>query len=1512
MTEEFPAGPDPDDSLDIAVVGMAGRFPGAGDVDDFWRDLVAGRCALTRFGPDGDEPPATTDAPHLVNAGYILDDADQFDVGLFGYSPREAELMDPQHRVLLECSWEAIERAGYDPERYAGQIGVYTGAGHNTYLLTQVAAQFDADQVAADKQILMGNRSDFVSTRISYKLGLTGPSVAVQSACSTSLVAVALACQGLLAYQCDMALAGGVAVDLGRRTGYRYTPGGIMSPDGLCRTFDAAAAGTVGGDGAGIVVLKRLSDALADGDHIHAVIKGTALNNDGSRRPGFTAPSAAAQQSLILSALANADVTPESIRYIEVHGTATNLGDPVEVSALTAAYAQVPPGNCALGSVKTNIGHLDAAAGVAGLIKTVLAIEHGQIPPTLHLREPNPRLRLADSPFYVNTELVPWPAADGGPRRGAVSSFGLGGTNAHVVLEQAPPRTAGAPPAEGTDHLVVLSAASAPALEAATGRLYDHLRTHPGQSLADVAFTLQRGRKPLSHRRMLVAAGAEEAVSALAARDDGRLLSAVAPDAAQRTVVFMFTGFGSQYPGMARALYEREPVFRDALDDCARLLTPMLGQDVRTALFDADRPAAPETPALLRMLQAPERAGHELDRPGIGYPAMFAVQIALVELWASWGVRPDAMIGHSLGEYVAACVAGVFTLPDALRLVTGRARLIEEQPEGAMLAVPLPPAEVQPYLGPQVSLAAVNGPETCILSGTSAAVGDVARRLGERDIPCRGLSTTYAFHSAMMDPVLEPYRRLVASVPRKPPTIPFVSNVTGTWITLDEATSADYWAGHTRHTVRFADGLAALWSVPGVAMVEVGPGSTLTTYALQHPAGAGGDRLAVPSLPGTFDAIGDRAAMLRAAGRLWLGGHPIGAEVAGPGRRVPLPTYPFEHRQYVLDASPSPAPAEPAEGRRPFPQWFHEPLWRRMPRLPEPAGLAGTRWLLFADDTGFGTRLDARLRTAGASVVTVTAGERWKQAADDAYVVNPENGADFVRLAAALRAGGAVPDRVAHCFGIGDDAGRPATPGEIRRILGRSFDSLVHWAQAGQQELMTGTQQWHVLTSEAAAVTGDEPLCPPKAASQGLCRVLRQEYPALECVHVDVPAGDRADGTVETVVRQMAAPVTERSVAIRGRHRWAPDYVAVPREAAPDSPVKPGGVYLITGGFGKIGLLAARTIASRAAVRLVLLGRTGLPPRSDWDDLGRPANVRAAVDTIRALEEQGAEVLPVCADVADAARMAQVKTEILDRYGRIDGVVHCAGSTGAAAHRPLSVLGAQDKEWHFGPKVYGTQVLVDLMADQRLDFALICSSIAALLGGLGFGAYAAANAVEDALAWRYHTPGQPWVSVDWEAWDFAGDGTDMAGLGAEIGRLALRPDEGRRVLDHLLAGRDGPQVVISTGDVARRHRQWADPAAAVRTDANRYPRPQLGNPYVAPRDGTERRIAEIWQKLLGVDSVGVHDNFFELGGSSLVGLQVLHRLRTDFGLAVPLTIVYEGPTVRRLGGLIEELRASRP
>ncbi|MET7528670.1 type I polyketide synthase [Streptomyces goshikiensis] len=1510
-----------EDSLDIAVVGMSGRFPGARTVEEYWSNLKAGVCSVTRFedeelaarGVDA----ATLADPDFVGAGYVLADSEKFDAAFFGYSPREAELMDPQHRVLLECAWAALESSGYDADRHDGLVGVYAGAGNNTYLLFNIASQPGAAQILGDKQTVIGNRPDFLASRVSYKLGLEGPALNIQSACSTSLAAVVEACQALLAYQCDTALAGGVAVDGTRSKGYVYRPDGIFSPDGYCRTFDARAQGTVGGDGVGMVVLKRLKDAITDNDHIHAVIKGSALNNDGSRRAGFSAPSAATQSAVISTALGNADVPAESIGYVELHGTATILGDPIEYSALVSAYSGVGEHSCALGSAKTNIGHLDSAAGIAGLIKAVLAVEHGQLPPTLHFEKPNPRIELTGSPFYVNTELLPWPEGDG-PRRAGVSSFGLGGTNAHVILEQAPKVPRGPQPMAGAEQLLVLSAKSPEALEAATDQLQDHLRTNSAIPLADVAFTLQQGRRAFSYRRMLVAGSTEEALAALDARDDGRLLTATAPEAAHRPVAFMFTGFGVQFPGMARELYDQESQFRAALDECAELLEPLLGTDIRGFLLTADESgAAPGQPFDFRkLLLQPERSEHPLDQPLLGYPAVFAFGYALAKLWATWGIEPEVMIGHSLGEYVAACVAGVFSLPDALRLVVKRARLIEEQGEGAMLAVPLSEEAVARYTDAEVCLAAINGPQTCVLSGTVEGIERVAGELLAAGVATRRLTSRFAFHSPMMDPVVERYAELVRSVRLNAPAVPFISNLTGTWITDEEATSPEYWARHVRESVRFADGLATLWSVPDIAIVEIGPAPTLTPGALQHPAAAGTDRVVVPSLQGAHLGQTARTALLRAAGRLWLAGreHPFPAPAGA--RRVPLPTYPFERRTYWVE----PGTAQPGSGsaqqrRGDMPQWFYTPSWQRLAGTPQPAeaDLAAERWLVFCDETGVGRHLADRLEGLGATVRVVSRGAEWHHESEREYVLDPARPEHFHRLAEALRAEGPLPGRLVHCWSVGDDADRATAPEDVRALLHRSFDSLVHWAQAVEAELMTRQQRWDVLSSEVHAVLGDEPLCPPKATVQGLCRVLPQEYPSLSCVQFDLRLeGPQAvTGLVDQLLADLCAPPGERTIALRGRHRWAPTYVTCAPPSRGDSPIRPGGVYLLTGGLGKIGLLMARALADRAEVRLVLVGRTGLPPRESWADPQHPEAVRSAIRAVREVEALGSQVLVSATDVSDRTAMFALKERILQEFGPIDGVLHCAGTTGTAAHREVAVLGTEEAAWHFGPKLYGTQVLHDVLADQRLDFAIICSSIASLLGGLGFGAYAAANAALDAFAQRHHSADRPWTSVNWEAWYFSHQERADSDLGAAVRELALTPAEGRQVFDALLDAVPQTQIITSTGDLMLRQELWSDPSAEPTAPAARHERPNLRNPFVAPNGDTEHQVAEIWQELLGVEGVGAQDNFFELGGSSLLGLQVVHRLRQELTVAVPLTIVYEGPTVRTLGALIDDLRAAQ-
>ena len=753
-------------------------------------------------------------------------------------------------------------------------------------------------------QAMLSSEKDYLTTRVSFKLNLRGPSLNVQTACSSSGVAIHLASQSLLSGDCDMALAGGGRIRVPLRAGYHYVEGGIPSPDGYCRAFDQEAQGCVFGSGMALVVLRRLRDAIRDGDHIHAILRGTAINNDGSAKVGFTAPSIHGQAAVIAEALAVADVHPNDISFVEAHGTGTTLGDPIEVAALTRAFQGRDPSvsPIRIGSVKTNIGHLDAGAAVAGLIKTVLALEHKQIPPSLHFGSPNPEIDFAHSPVRVITKLNEW-KVEAGPRRAGISAFGLGGTNFHGVLEETPDLLLSGPSRPW--HLFLLSAKTREALEEATKEMARHLRCHPEINLADAAHTLQVGRSRFSERRALVIRTHAQILDRLENPKAPEVITHTCRDT-NRPVVFMFPGQGAQYAGMGGGLYESENVFREVIDRCAFLLKPHLGFDITDLLFPDQ--------------EGKDLADEQLKRTAITQPALFSVEYALATLWKSWGVDPNAMIGHSIGEYVAACLSGVFSLENALELVCARGRLMETMPEGSMLAVHMPEAQLGSFLGDDLSLAVVNAVNSCVVSGPKASVEELEGVLSKNEISFRRLRTSHAFHSAMMEPILEPFREEVRAADPQPPSLPFVSNVSGTWISEAEATDPDYWARQLRHTVRFSDGMRTLFKDPGFVFLEVGPGRTLATLARQHPE-KGPHRAIVQSLPHPKDLLSDQALILSALGRLWM----AGAEIDWPGfhegesrRRVPLPTYPFERTRHWLKTSVSPAPG-PSElpGPRP-------------------------------------------------------------------------------------------------------------------------------------------------------------------------------------------------------------------------------------------------------------------------------------------------------------------------------------------------------------------------------------------------------------------------------------------------------------------------------------------------------------------------------------------------------------------------------------------------------------------
>ena len=907
----------------IAIIGMSGRFPGAADVDTFWSNIRNGVESVTHFDPSALDLPLESLANEDPNARYVcakgmLEDVDMFDARFFGYLPREAELMDPQHRMFLEICWEAMERAGHDPSRYPGAVGVYAGCYMDTYLMWNLCsdpaflARFVESIQVGSLQTELGNDKDYLATRVAFKMGLRGPAMTLQTACSTSLVAIATACQSLASYQCDMALAGGVTIVLPQKKGYFYKEGGMLSADGHCRTFDADATGTVFSNGAAVVLLKRVEDAIADGDTIYAVVRGYATNNDGASKVSYTAPSVDGQAEVISMALAVGEIDARTVGLVEAHGTATPMGDPIEIAGLTTAYRAHTADSqyCAIGSLKANLGHLDVASGAIGLIKTSLAVHDNVLPPSINFSRPNPKIDFANSPFYVNTTLQPWPDTPW-PRRAAISAFGVGGTNAHVVVEQAPET----PPAgAGRSHaLLLLSARSKDALAAQAARLADWLEAHPTASLDDVAWTLQAGRHQFEHRRIVVAADVADAVS--------RLRAAPAPgetarlEASAARIAFMFPGQGSQYPGMARELYASEPAFREVIDRCGEALCASgeSDQDPRPLLL-WEEGASPLNRA---------EAGQALAQTAIAQPAIFAMEMALAGLLKAWGIHADSALGHSVGEFAAACLAGVFELEDAVRLVAARGRLMQAQPTGTMLAIRAPVEQVRSQLPDRVSIAAVNAPELVVASGPADAVEAFARTLSARQIQVTPLVTSHAFHSEMMASAREPLERAVAAVPGRPASITLVSTSTGTTLDPEGFLAPDYWGEQLMRPVLFSAAVGEA-ARDDALLLEVGPGRTLTTLARQSLTRPG-PLAAVPCLGPAREPGSDVRNLLQAVGQMWLAGASPDWQALQPGprRRVPLPTYPFERKRFWVQpralgagsqasaavASPTPASA---------------------------------------------------------------------------------------------------------------------------------------------------------------------------------------------------------------------------------------------------------------------------------------------------------------------------------------------------------------------------------------------------------------------------------------------------------------------------------------------------------------------------------------------------------------------------------------------------------------------------
>jgi acyl transferase domain-containing protein/SAM-dependent methyltransferase len=1484
-TREPAGGAEP-----VAIIGMRGRFPGANDLDQFWANLAEGVESISILTHEeikaAGVPEQVSRLPGYVNASPVLDGVDQFDAQFFGFSARDATLTDPQHRLFLETAWEALEDAGYDPAQVSGPIGVFGGSELSTYLY-HLYQNLDALKYIDGMQLMVTNDKDHLCTQVSYRLNLRGPSVVVQTTCSTSLVAVSLACESLQARRCDMALAGGVTVRVPQRAGYFYVPGSILSPDGHCRPFDANAQGTIVGSGVGIIVLKRLSDAVRDRDNVRAVILGTGLNNDGSDKVGYTAPSTRGQAAAIRAAHAMAGVSAESFGYVEAHGTGTILGDPIELSALTEVFrdGSERSGYCGIGSVKSNFGHLSCAAGIAGLIKTVLSMEHKAIVPTVHYTAPNPAIDLGSSPFYVATQLIPW-ERNGMPRRAGVSSFGVGGTNAHIVIEEAPARDV---PTEKIAHqLLTLSARSEAALAEASKRLATHLEKHPEADLADAAYTLHLGRRPFKYRRAFPVKSDDTARAITLLRNPESFPAVQA--VADRPVAFMFSGQGSQYPGMAGGLYKSEPLFRRSVDRCARILKPAIGFDLRRLIF----------PAPSRRKDA---AGALRDTKW-AQPALFTIGYALAQLWISWGVQPAGMIGHSVGEYVAAVLAGVMSLEDALGIIARRGQLISALPRGSMLAVMADAEAVERFLTDSVSIAAVNAPGFCVLSGPDADVANVEAALTAASLASRRLHTSHAFHSSMMDPILDEFESIVSRVELSAPDKRFVSTLTGNWAGAEMA-KPSYWVTQVRQSVRFADAFKTLIG-PGspvqkdAAFVEAGPGNALTTFASETLRTMDRPALSLTSLPGPGGHRTDTEEILASLGALWSGGVVIdwqGFHRNEPRSRISLPTYPFERQSYWVGKRPENASEIPDV--RDTSKWLYESKWIEAPLTGcDPGKLIGQRILLFDEAGTPGAAIAARIDAGGCIVIRATRGAQFECSGDREYVVGPSVKDDLARLAHHVCSSEPRLAGVVYCWG----ATAPESTDLDAAATFALYTPMRLACAFSSQQTIRPLPLLFVARGTVKIDDGD-PLDPNRALVIGAARVIPQEYPGLRTAHIDI---DDNPAAAEMLVAELAAGVPDPTVGLRNGRRYVESYLPIASnstrtlEALPPQPV-----VLITGGLGHMGLHLAEAVFNRMQAKLVLVGRTNLGEPAQWvaksEDASTSPEQRILFRRLAAMRAKRDEVIVLKADLNNPAEVRSAVDAAIAHFGQIDLLIHGAARIDAAAFAAVADTGPEQIEAQFSPKLRGLFHTIEAMHGRQPRRWVLHSSISAVLGGLALGAYAAANAVLDTLA---ISEGSHWLSIEWDAWDNAAE-AQSASL-----PLAINPTEGGDVFIRILKLPLRSRVLVAV-NLEERLKDWvqhSDSAATKNSGAERHPRPNLSTAYQEPRTDTERTLAEIWASQLGLESVGMHDRFFDLGGHSLLAAQLASEICDRFQIELPVLKLFQAPTVAELATVVDKAK----
>jgi acyl transferase domain-containing protein len=1290
--------------LEIAIVGIGCRFPGASDWRTFWHNLENGvesvhffsEEELLKLGMDERE----IKQRDFVKAAAILKDKDAFDAAFFGYRPGEAQLMNPVHRIFHECVWEALEDAGYYPDGKE-VIGIFAGAGEDINWKVYSMLK-NAGQEIDDFTLGQLNNKDYLSALLSYKLNLKGPAFTVNTACSTSLVALNLACKSLLLGEVKIALAGGASINTQKNKGYLYQEGMINSADGHCRAFDEAASGCIGGEGAGVVVLKRLADAIKEGDHIYAIIRSSSVNNDGNQKVGFTAPGVEGQAECIKRALLMGRIKPESISYIEAHGTGTRLGDPIEIEALNIAFGRNHDHKCAIGSVKTNIGHLDTAAGIAGLIKTALSLYFKKIPASLHYKAPNADIDFAGGPFYVNAKLQEWDRAGDQVLRAGVSSFGIGGTNAHAILEEAPAaKEAGT---EKTYKLLTLSAQTDQSLTRYINKLKTFLHQHENVNLADMAFTFQNCRKHFTIRKSIVYRNKQELLDLLQADKAGYRFTGIKEPG--NKIVFMFPGQGTQYVNMCKDLYEHEPLFRETMDKGFSALGHLTGEDLKAVIFPNENPQE-----------------NRINETRYTQPLLFLIGYSLARLMLSFGIKPNYLIGHSIGEYTAACIGGLFSFEDALGLVVKRSRLMNALPSGKMLSAAMSEQEAKTWLSADVSLAAVNGLQQVVFSGSEIAINELVVKLKQQYIPNAPLHTSHAFHSGMMEPVLEDFLAEVKKITFHPLQYSVVSNLTGQMMRQEQVSDPLYWVRHLRETVQFSAGIESLMSLDKeLIYIEAGAGHTMSGLLKQ----CGGDTkpLSFNMVRSAKERMNDMQYITGFLGMLWE--HGVNIEwtnyYKGERRqRIPLPAYSFEPTRYTAEGDPFESnlltgnhSLQSTKGES-LKDWLYYPCWKSTVRL-SPERPEARVYLLFSLGNEVAGSIRRELEKNNGRVIEVLPGTSFENNKPGQYYLHPGEKAHFRKLVSELKTDGTEITDIIYMWAAETAAG---TADGANKKIDLTFFSAVYLVQSFLEKNELQGKRIAVITNLLYKVTGNENCLYHQSLLQGIMNVIAQEH-AVTCCSIDINLNETTGEAVTDLVNEINnIRATDRIVALRHGQRWIQDYQRnTGNIQMQTNGIKEGGVYLITGGLGNVGYVLARHLIEKHHIKLVLIGRKKMA-----DPLGN----EEWVNRLKFLQALGKEVHYYSADVANREAFINVINDVKAMVGPVQGVIHAAGNINRSFFELTEDISYENAMALLSAKVNGLENLFEVFGPRTPDFVWITSSLSTVLGGAGFSAYAAAN-----------------------------------------------------------------------------------------------------------------------------------------------------------------------------------------